>query len=128
MAYAAGRRFSFVNALLPSATQPLSRESFLTTLTLTLTVAQCGIAVLVGLALAAAAIRRTAAVGRVEMTILFLMYAVVQGLQLADNSALLKQGSLALTWCVCVPLLRRQRLRWGKISRRRRSRKAQALT
>ncbi|BGP22028.1 chitin synthase export chaperone [Rhodotorula toruloides] len=62
----------------------------------------CGIAVLVGLALAAAAIRRTAAVGRVEMTILFVMYAAVQGLQLADNSALLKQGSLALTWVTAV--------------------------
>lgn len=58
----------------------------------------CGIAVLVGVALAAAAVRRTAAVGRVEYTILFLMYALVQGAQLADNSGLLRQGSLAISW------------------------------
>ena len=58
----------------------------------------CGIAVLVGLGLAAAALRRTAAVGRVEITVLFVMYALVQGAQLADNSALLRAGSVALTW------------------------------
>lgn len=58
----------------------------------------CGIAVLVGLGLAAAALRRTAAVGRVEITVLFVMYALVQGAQLADNSALLRAGSIALTW------------------------------
>jgi len=58
----------------------------------------CGIAVLVGLGLAAAALRRTAAVGRVEITVLFVMCALVQGAQLADNSALLRAGSIALTW------------------------------
>ncbi|GJN87730.1 hypothetical protein Rhopal_000685-T1 [Rhodotorula paludigena] len=62
----------------------------------------CGIAVLVGLGLAAAALRRTAAVGRWEMTVLFIMYAAVQGAQLADNSGLLRQGSLALTWVTAV--------------------------
>ncbi|GAA5841240.1 hypothetical protein JCM3766R1_001710 [Sporobolomyces carnicolor] len=58
----------------------------------------CGIAVLAGLGLAAAALRRTAAVARVEITVLFVMYALVQGAQLADNSALLRAGSIALTW------------------------------
>lgn len=62
----------------------------------------CGIAVLVGVALAAAAVRRTAAVGRIEYTILFLMYALVQGAQLADNSGLLRQGSLAISWVTAV--------------------------
>ncbi|GAA5937737.1 hypothetical protein JCM3775_002116 [Rhodotorula graminis] len=62
----------------------------------------CGLAVLVGLGLAAAALRRTAAVGRVEYTVLFVMYALVQGAQLADNSALLRAGSLALTWVTAV--------------------------
>ncbi|GAA6048053.1 hypothetical protein JCM3770_000168 [Rhodotorula araucariae] len=62
----------------------------------------CGIAVLVGLGLAAAALRRTAAVGRIEMMTLFVLYAAVQGAQLADNSALLRAGSLALTWVTAV--------------------------
>ncbi|GAA5915045.1 uncharacterized protein JCM6883_004223 [Sporobolomyces salmoneus] len=62
----------------------------------------CGIAVLVGLGLAASALRRTAAVGRLEITVLFLLYALVQGAQLADNSALLRAGSLALTWITAV--------------------------
>ncbi|POY70776.1 hypothetical protein BMF94_6187 [Rhodotorula taiwanensis] len=62
----------------------------------------CGIAVLVGLGLAAAAIRRTAAVGRVEYTTLFVMYALVQGAQLADNSGLLRQGSLAISWVTAI--------------------------
>ena len=58
----------------------------------------CGIAVLLGIGLALAAVRRAAAVGRVEMTVLFGMYALVQGAQLADTGALLRAGSLALTW------------------------------
>lgn len=58
----------------------------------------CGIAVLVGLGLAIGAVRRTAAVGRVEYTVLFLMYAIVQGLQLADNSGLMQQGTVAISW------------------------------
>ncbi|GAA5830479.1 hypothetical protein JCM11251_002484 [Rhodosporidiobolus azoricus] len=62
----------------------------------------CGIAVLVGLGLAAAALRRSAAVGRVEITTFFIMYALVQGAQLADNSALLRAGSIALTWVTAV--------------------------
>ncbi|GAA5971246.1 hypothetical protein JCM11641_008280 [Rhodosporidiobolus odoratus] len=62
----------------------------------------CGIAVIAGLALAAAALRRNAAVGRVEITLFFVLYAIVQGLQLADNSALLRAGSLALTWVTAV--------------------------
>ncbi|GAA6062320.1 hypothetical protein JCM10212_006872 [Sporobolomyces blumeae] len=62
----------------------------------------CGIAVLVGVGLAAAALRRTAAVGRVEITVLFVLYALVQGAQLADNSALLRAGSIALTWITAV--------------------------
>ncbi|GAA5861883.1 hypothetical protein JCM1840_006863 [Sporobolomyces johnsonii] len=62
----------------------------------------CGIAVLVALGLAAAALRRTAAVGRVEITILFLMYALVQGAQLADTGALMRAGSVALTWVTSV--------------------------
>ncbi|GAA6005485.1 hypothetical protein JCM10207_002997 [Rhodosporidiobolus poonsookiae] len=57
-----------------------------------------GIAVLVGLGLAAAALRRSAAVGRLEITTFFLLYALVQGAQLADTSALLRAGSIALTW------------------------------
>ncbi|GAA6040084.1 hypothetical protein JCM8097_002022 [Rhodosporidiobolus ruineniae] len=58
----------------------------------------CGIAVLVGLGLAAAALRRSAAVGRLEITTFFIMYALVQGAQLADNSALLRAGSLEIVW------------------------------
>ncbi|GAA5856480.1 hypothetical protein JCM8547_008764 [Rhodosporidiobolus lusitaniae] len=64
--------------------------------------ALCGIAVLVGLGLAAAALRRSAAVGRTEITVFFILYAAVQGAQLADNSALLRAGSLALTWVTAV--------------------------
>ncbi|BGP13070.1 hypothetical protein JCM10213v2_000989 [Rhodosporidiobolus nylandii] len=62
----------------------------------------CGIAVLVGLGLAAAALRRSAAVGRLEITVFFLLYAAVQGAQLADNSALLRAGSLAIVWVTAV--------------------------
>ncbi|GAA5900399.1 hypothetical protein JCM6882_001238 [Rhodosporidiobolus microsporus] len=62
----------------------------------------CAIAVLVGLGLAAAALRRSAAVGRLEITTFFVMYALVQGAQLADNSALLRAGSIALTWVSAV--------------------------
>ncbi|BGP53280.1 hypothetical protein JCM8202v2_000839 [Rhodotorula sphaerocarpa] len=62
----------------------------------------CGIAVLVGLGLAIGAVRRTAAVGRVEYTVLFLMYAIVQGLQLADNSGLMQQGTVAISWVTAV--------------------------
>lgn len=58
----------------------------------------CGLAVLIGLALAIAAGRRAAAVGRVEMQIMLVMYALVQGAQLADTSVLLRAGSTALTW------------------------------
>lgn len=58
----------------------------------------CGLSVLIAIGLAFAAGRRAAAVGRVEMRVLFLVYALVQGAQLADTGALLRAGSLALTW------------------------------
>lgn len=58
----------------------------------------CGIAVLVGLGLAAVTIRRYAAVGRVEMTVLCLMYAAVQALQLLDTGAIFRAGSNVLVW------------------------------
>ncbi|KAM0787165.1 hypothetical protein ACM66B_006415 [Microbotryomycetes sp. NB124-2] len=62
----------------------------------------CGLSVLIGIGLALGAIRRAAAVGRLEMAVLFVMYALVQGAQLADNSGLLKQGSLEITWVTAV--------------------------
>lgn len=58
----------------------------------------CGLAVIIAVVLALAARRRQAAVGRVEMSVFFLMYALVQGAQLADTGALLRAGSLVLTW------------------------------
>ncbi|KAK4047280.1 hypothetical protein OIO90_006241 [Microbotryomycetes sp. JL221] len=62
----------------------------------------CGLAVLIGIGLALAAVRRAAAVGRLEMAVLFVMYALVQGAQLADNSGLLRQGSLEIVWVTAV--------------------------
>lgn len=61
-------------------------------------IALCGLSVLIGVGLAIAAGRRAAAVGRVEMRVFFVLYALVQGAQLADTGALLRAGSLALTW------------------------------
>lgn len=62
----------------------------------------CGLSVILAIGLAIAAGRRQAAVGRVEMRVLFVMYALVQGAQLADTGGLLRAGSTALTWYVCV--------------------------
>jgi len=67
-------------------------------------IALCGVSVLIALALAVMAGRRAAAVGRVEMRVLFLMYALVQGAQLVDTGAILRMGSLALTWVSAVHL------------------------
>ena len=61
-------------------------------------IAACGLAVIVAVALALAARRRQAAVGRVEISVFFLMYALVQGANLADTGGMLRAGSLVLTW------------------------------
>lgn len=64
----------------------------------------CAISVIVGLVLAFQAGQRAAAVGRVEMRILFLLYALVQGAQLVDTGAFLRAGGTALTWVSAVHL------------------------
>lgn len=67
-------------------------------------IALCGVSVILAVVLAVLAGRRAAAVGRVEMRILFLMYALVQGAQLVDTGAFLRAGSTALTWVSAVHL------------------------
>jgi len=62
----------------------------------------CGLSVLIAVGLALAAGRRAAAVGRVEMRVLFLMYALVKGAELVDTGGLLRAGSYALTWVSAV--------------------------
>lgn len=62
----------------------------------------CGLSVLIAVGLAFAAGRRAAAVGRVEMRIFFLMYALVKGAELVDTGGLLRAGSYALTWVSAV--------------------------
>lgn len=64
----------------------------------------CAISVLVGIFLAIQAGRRAAAVGRVEMRIFFLVYALVQAAQLVDTGAFLRAGGTALTWVSAVHL------------------------
>lgn len=65
-------------------------------------IAACGLSVLIAIGLAFAAGRRAAAVGRVEMRILFLLYALVKGAELVDTGGLLMAGSYALTWVSAV--------------------------
>lgn len=67
-------------------------------------IAVCGLSVIIAVVLAVLAGRRAAAVGRVEMRILFLMYALVQGAHLVDTGAFLRAGSTALTWVSAVHL------------------------
>lgn len=64
----------------------------------------CGLSVVIAIGLAVAAGRRAAAVGRVEMRIFFVMYALVQAAQLVDTGAFLRAGSTALTWVSAVHL------------------------
>lgn len=61
-------------------------------------IALCGLSVIIAIGLAVMAGRRAAAVGRIEMTILFVVYGLVQGLQLISTGAILQAGSVALTW------------------------------
>lgn len=64
----------------------------------------CGLSFFIGLALAIAAGRRAAAVGRQEMRLLFLVYALVQAFQLVATGAFLEAGSKALVWFSAVHL------------------------
>lgn len=57
----------------------------------------CSISVIVALVLAAAAHRRTAAVGKSEMSILFVLYGLLQGLALLTTGAFLQAGAEPLT-------------------------------
>lgn len=58
----------------------------------------CSISVLAALALAVACGMRAAAVGRSEMRILFVVFAIVQLLQLLDTGGIFEAGSTVLTW------------------------------
>jgi hypothetical protein len=58
----------------------------------------CAISVLVAVGLAAACGRRIAAVGRSEMRTFFLVYGIVQVLNLLDTGGIFQAGSIALTW------------------------------
>ncbi|KAM0747402.1 hypothetical protein T439DRAFT_359726 [Meredithblackwellia eburnea MCA 4105] len=64
----------------------------------------CGLSVIIALVLAVQAGRRAAAVGRIEMRILFLVYALVQAAQLVDTGAFLRAGGTALSWVSAVHL------------------------
>lgn len=62
----------------------------------------CGLSVLVALGIAVAAVRRIAAVGRVEFASLSLWYALSCVLQLFSEGSFLRQGSTALVWLTAV--------------------------
>ena len=64
----------------------------------------CGLAVVIGLVLAVMAGKRAAAVGRVEVRILFVMFALVQLGQLVDTGAFLVAGGRPLVWVSAVHL------------------------
>lgn len=64
----------------------------------------CGLSIFIAIALAVLAGRRAAAVGRVEMRILFIVYGIVQAFNLVSTGAFLRAGSLSLVWISAIHL------------------------
>lgn len=62
----------------------------------------CGLSILVGLALAAMALRRIAAVGKGEVAAFFGMYSLTCLFQLLDTGAFINQGSAAIVWVTAI--------------------------